>query len=105
MASQTSKSGGKGRKKAVTDQLTNTQKDDLCQWYQENSYFYYKTHKGYRLTEKKHLVTEMAESLTLCYDDLLKYFASMRTQYGKLKQKSLGKAYQTSHSLTIRSGS
>ena len=30
VASQTSTSGGKGRKKAITDQLTNTQEDDLC---------------------------------------------------------------------------
>ena len=91
VVSKTSKSGGKSRKKAITDQLTNTQEDDQCQWYQDNSYFYDKTHKGYRLTEKKkRVMTEMANYLDLGYDDLLKYFASMRTQYGKRKQKKSG---------------
>ena len=86
--SQPSKSGGKGRKKAITDQLTNVQEDDLCQWYKEHSFFYDKTDKEYCLTEKKkRVMTEMAMSLNLVYEDLLKYFASKRTQYRKLKQK------------------
>ena len=34
----------------------------------------------------------MAKSLNLTYDDLIKYFASLRTQYGKLKMKKSGQA-------------
>ena len=83
-----SKSGSKGKKKAITDQFTNLQEDDLCQWYKEHSFFYDKTDKEYQLTEKKkRVMMEMAKSLNLVYEDLLKYFASMRTQYGKLKHK------------------
>ena len=89
--SKTSKSGGKGRKKAVTDQLTNVQEDDMCQWYQDHSHFYDKTDKEFVLTEmKKRVMTEMAHSLKLGYDDLLMYFAAMRTHYGKLKQQKSG---------------
>ena len=91
MVSQISKSGGKGRTKAVTDQLTNIQEDDLCQWYTEHSFFYDKTDKEYRLREKKkRVMMEMAQSLNLVYEYLLKYFASMSTQYGKFKQKTSG---------------
>ena len=35
-------------------------------------------------------MTEMAKSLNLVYEDLLKYFASMMTQYRKLKHKKPG---------------
>ena len=40
---------------------------------------------------------EMAQSLNLVYDHLLKYFASMRTQYRKLKQKKSDQGTSDKH--------
>ena len=39
---------------------------------------------------KKAVMTEKAASLILTYDNLTKYFASLRMQYGKLKLKKSG---------------
>ena len=39
---------------------------------------------------KKVVMTEKARSLNLTYDNLMKYFTSLRTQYGKLKLKKSG---------------
>ena len=89
----------KRKKKAVTDQLTKQQEDDLCEWYKEHTFFYDKINKEYHNAEKKKaIMTVMARSLNLTYDDLQKYFASLRTQYGKLKTKRPSLRQQASNS-------
>ena len=81
------------RRKAITDQLTPQQEDDLCDWYRENTFFYDKMNRQYRNADKKKdVITEKARSLNLAYDDLMKYFASLRMQYGKLKLKKSSQA-------------
>ena len=83
--------GKRKRRKTITDQLTQ-QQDDLCDWYR-NTFFYNKMNREYRNADKKKAVMmEKARSLNLMYDDLLKYFASLSTQYGKLKLKTSGQA-------------
>ena len=80
------------RKKDITDQLSQ-QQDDLCDWYWENTFFYDKMNRVYWNADKKKAVTtEKARSLNLTYDDLMKYFTSLRMQYGKLKLKKSGQA-------------
>ena len=63
----------------------------MCDWYQDNSFFYDKLNREYRNADKKKAVmTEKARSLNLMYDDLTKYFTSLGTQYGRLKLKKSG---------------
>ena len=39
--------GKRKRRKAITDQLTQQQQDELCDWYQDNSFFYDKINREY----------------------------------------------------------
>ena len=69
----------KRKKKAITDQLATQQEDDFCEWYKEHTFFYDKTNKEYRNSDmKKAVITAMARSFHLMYDNLQKYFASLR---------------------------
>ena len=48
--------GKRKRRKAITDQLTQQQEDNLYDWYRENTFFYDKINREYRNANKKKAV-------------------------------------------------
>jgi len=68
--------------------FTRDQEDQLVDWFRDNSLFYDKTCPDYKNSQKKErLVSDISNRLGLSVASVLHWKTSMRTQYGKVKNK------------------
>ena len=68
--------------------FTRDQEEQLVEWFRDHSLFYDKTCPDYKNTQKKErLVMDISNRLGLSVASVLHWKTSMRTQYGKVKNK------------------
>lgn len=72
-------------------ELASEQEDELVQWYQENPLMYDQANPDFKNRQKKdRLVERKASEMNVKPVQILTWFKSMRTIYGKFKKKKSG---------------
>lgn len=92
--------GLRARRCKVPDSLTDEQEDALAEWFQSQPLFFDQSVRDFKNKDKRErLLEEKAQDFGLQGKDIMLWFKSQRTIYGRLKKKKSGLAPQ---SLTAR---
>ena len=82
-----------GKKKSVSDGLTQEQEQHLSEWFSEHSVFYDQSDRNFKDRElKNQLLDVKGAEIGISGRELWQWLQSMRTMFGKLHKKKSGQA-------------